>query len=182
MVRSNGLIGHDLEEGDELAESSTAEGQELILVTEQGSAALPARRVRTARSRTAAACAGSAWSPATAVAAWRWSSPKAQLLVVTRERLRQAHALKAYPQQGARHGRRADARAHRQDRAGGGSAGDPRHRRDDGHLGGRHDPRTGIVDIRETGRAAQGVTIINLRGNDHVACIAILNGADHSDE
>jgi DNA gyrase subunit A len=38
--------------------------------------------------------------------------------------------------------------------------------------------RTTIASIRETGRPAQGVQIIGLRGNDRVACIAIINGHD----
>ena len=42
--------------------------------------------------------------------------------------------------------------------------------------------RTGIVEHPRTGRDAAGRHVMNLRGNDRVACIAILNGADHGDE
>ena len=39
--------------------------------------------------------------------------------------------------------------------------------------------RTTIASISRSGRPAQGVQIIGLRGTDRVACIATLNGSDN---
>ena len=42
--------------------------------------------------------------------------------------------------------------------------------------------RTHLTEIRETGRSTQGVTLMNLSGDDEVAGIAIMQGDDDDDE
>jgi DNA gyrase subunit A len=42
--------------------------------------------------------------------------------------------------------------------------------------------RTSLDSIIPKGRKTQGVTVMNLRENDRVACIAILNGSDGEED
>src|SRR5215212_361179 len=181
VVRSNGLIAFDLEGGDELAwVKHCQKDQELILVTEQGQALRYRASEITARSRTAGGMRGIRLEAGDRVCGLEVIEPKAQLLVVTANGYGKRTDLKDYPRKGR--GTGGVRTLVLTDKTGPVAAARVIHGSEEMMVisSGGTILRTGIVDIRETGRAAQGVTIMNLRGNDHVACIAILNGADHS--
>jgi DNA gyrase subunit A len=183
VVRSNGLIAFDLEGGDELAwVKHCQKDQELILVTEQGQALRYRASEITARSRTAGGMRGIRLDTGDRVCGLEVIEPKAQLLVVTANGYGKRTDLKDYPRKGR--GTGGVRTLVLTDKTGPVAAARVIHGTEEMMVisAGGTILRTGIVDIRETGRAAQGVTIMNLRGNDRVACIAILNGADHSDE
>jgi DNA gyrase subunit A len=183
VVRSNGLIAFDLEAGDELAwVKHCQKDQELILVTEHGQALRYRASEITARSRTAGGMRGIRLEPRDRVCGLEVIEPKAQLLVVTANGYGKRTDLKDYPRKGR--GTGGVRTLVLTDKTGPVAAARVIHGTEEMMVisTGGTILRTGIVDIRETGRAAQGVTIMNLRGNDHVACIAILNGADHGEE
>jgi DNA gyrase subunit A len=182
VVRSNGLIAFDLEGGDELAwVKHCQKDQELILVTEQGQALRYRAGELTARSRTAGGMRGIRLEAGDRVCGLEVIEPKAQLLVVTANGYGKRTDLKDYPRKGR--GTGGVRTLVLTDKTGPVAAARVIHGTEEMMVisSGGTILRTGIVDIRETGRAAQGVTIMNLRGNDHVACIAILNGVDHAD-
>jgi DNA gyrase subunit A len=183
VVRSNGLIAFDLEAGDELAwVKHCRKDQELILVTEQGQALRYSASELTARSRTAGGMRGIRLDPGDRVCGLEVIEPKAQLLVVTANGYGKRTNLKDYPRKGR--GTGGVRTLVLTDKTGPVAAARVIHGTEEMMVisSGGTILRTGIVDIRETGRAAQGVTIMNLRGNDHVACIAILNGVDHGED
>jgi len=183
VVRSNGLIAFDLEAGDELAwVKHCQKDQELILVTEQGQALRYRASEITARSRTAGGMRGIRLETGDRVCGLEVIEPKAQLLVVTANGYGKRTDLTDYPRKGR--GTGGVRTLVLTDKTGPVAAARVIHGSEEMMVisTGGTILRTGIVDIRETGRAAQGVTIINLRVNDHVACIAILNGADHGEE
>jgi DNA gyrase subunit A len=177
VVRSNGLIAMDLEPGDELAwVKRCARECELLLVTERGQALRFKASEVPVRSRQAGGVRGIRLSPEDRVCALEVATPEAELLVVTANGYGKRTALSEYPL----HGR------------GGGGVRTTTVTEKTGRVAAAavvHGTeelmvisasgtvlRTSIASISRLGRPAQGVQIIGLRGNDRVACIAVLNG------
>ncbi len=183
VVRSNGLIAFDLEPGDELAwVKHCRKDDEMILVTEQGQALRYGASEVTARSRTAGGMRGIRLEPGDRVCGLEVLEPKAQLLVVTANGYGKRTPLKDYP----RHGRGTGGvrTLTLTDKTGPVAAAWVIHGHEELMVisAGGTILRTSIASIRETGRAAQGVQIMGLRGNDRIACIAVLNGNGHDEE
>jgi DNA gyrase subunit A len=177
VVRSNGLIAFDLEAGDELAwVKHCSDDCELLLVTEQGQSLRCRAKQVTSRSRQAGGMRGIRLEPGDRVCGLELVEPKSQLLVVTANGYGKRTDLDEYPPHGR--GGAGVRTTTVTDKTGPLAAARVIHGDEELMVisSGGTVLRTTITSIRETGRPAQGVQIIGLRGNDHVACIAIING------
>jgi len=181
VVRSNGLIAFDLEASDELAwVKHCSDNCELLLVTEQGQSLRFRSKDVTSRSRQAGGMRGIRLGQGDRVCGLEMVEPnsKFQLLVVTANGYGKRTDVTEYPQQGR--GGSGVRTTTVTDKTGPLAAARVIHGDEELMVisSGGTVLRTTISSIRETGRTAQGVQIIGLRGSDHVACIAIINGND----
>ncbi|MBX5492266.1 MAG: DNA gyrase subunit A [Chloroflexi bacterium] len=181
VVRSNGLIAMDLEPGDELAwVKHCSRDSELILVTEKGQALRFAAADVNPRSRQAGGMRGIRLSEDDRVCALETVEPDGELLVVTANGYGKRTPLTEYE----RHGRgTAGVRTTTvTEKTGRVAAARVVHGDEELMVISAHGTvlRTSIASIARSGRPAQGVQIIGLRGSDRVACIAVLNGRDRN--
>jgi DNA gyrase subunit A len=180
-VRSAGLIAMDLEPGDELGwVRPVARGADLILATEHGQAARFPESAVPSRSRGAGGVISMRLTRGDRVCSMDVVVPGAALLSVTSGGYAKRTPLSQYPRHNRgvagvigmklsdRSGQLITARVVR------------------GHEEAMVISASGIVlrtpvdSISAQGRAAQGVQLMNLKSGDRVACLALLNGDDHS--
>jgi DNA gyrase subunit A len=177
-VRSNGLVAMDLEAGDELAwVKHCTRDCELILVSEQGQAVRCKVSDVPQRSRQAGGVRGIRLAKGDRVCGLEVVEPDAQLLVVTANGYGKRTPLEEYPTH-SRGG--AGVRTTTvTDKTGPLAAARVIQGNEELMVisAGGTILRTTIASIRETGRPAQGVQVMGMRGNDRIACIAVLNGA-----
>ncbi|HLH24193.1 MAG TPA: DNA gyrase subunit A [Chloroflexota bacterium] len=181
VVRSNGLIAFDLEPSDELAwVKHCSDDCELMLVTEQGQSLRFRAKEVNARSRQAGGMRGIRLAAGDRVCGLELVEPKSQLLVVTANGYGKRTDLDEYEAHGR--GTAGVRTTTVTDKTGPLAAARVIHGHEELMVisSGGTVLRTTIASIRETGRTAQGVQIIGLRGNERVACIAIING--HGDD
>jgi DNA gyrase subunit A len=179
VVRSNGLIAFDLESGDELAwVKHCSDDCELLLITEQGQALRFRAKGVKPHSRTAGGMRGIRLAKGDRVCGLELVEPNSQLLVVTSNGYGKRTSVEEYPTQGR--GSAGVRTTTVTDKTGPLAAARTIHGDEELMVisSGGTVLRTTIASIRETGRPAQGVQIIGLRGNDQVACIAIINGTE----
>jgi DNA gyrase subunit A len=145
-------------------------------VTEQGQSLRCRAKQVTSRSRQAGGMRGIRLEPGDRVCGLELVEPKSQLLVVTANGYGKRTDLDEYPPHGR--GGAGVRTTTVTDKTGPLAAARVIHGDEELMVisSGGTVLRTTITSIRETGRPAQGVQIIGLRGNDHVACIAIING------
>jgi DNA gyrase subunit A len=179
VVRSNGLIAFDLEAGDELAwVKHCSDDCELLLITEQGQALRFRAKEVNSRSRQAGGMRGIKLAKGDRVCGLEMVEPKSQVLVVTAHGYGKRTSVDEYEAHGR--GTAGVRTTTVTDKTGPLAAARVIHGDEELMVisAGGTVLRTTIASIRETGRPAQGVQIIGLRGNDRVACIAIINGHD----
>ena len=183
VVRSNGLIAFDLEPGDELAwVKHCSDDCELLLITEQGQALRFRAKEVNPRSRQAGGMRGIRLTKGDRVCGLELVEPHSQVLVVTANGYGKRTSVDEYEVHGR--GTAGVRTTTVTDKTGPLAAARVVHGDEELMVisAGGTVLRTTIGSIRETGRPAQGVQIIGLRGNDRVACIAVINGNDDGDE
>jgi DNA gyrase subunit A len=182
VVRSNGLIAMDLEPGDELSwVKHCPKDCELILVTEQGQAIRFKESDVPSRSRQAGGVRGIRLQEGDRVCGLELVEPGAQLLVVTTQGYGKRTPLKEYPTHGR--GGQGVRTTTVTDKTGLVAAARVIHGTEEVMVisSGGTVLRTTIASIARSGRPAQGVQVMGMRGSDRVACISILNGNGHDD-
>jgi len=182
-VRRSGLKAMDIEPNDELCwVKHSAVGQDVILVSEGGKALrFPLDSMRTSQ-RASGGMRGLKLLPGDKVAGMDIVDPNASLLVVTEHGFGKYTPLKEYRPHGRgtmgvatlnvtkKTGRVASARVIRGD--------------EELMLISANGIiiRTSLDEIIPKGRKTQGVTVMNLRENDRVACIAVIDGQNGNGE
>jgi DNA gyrase subunit A len=186
VVRSNGLIAMDLEPGDELAwVKHCPKGCELILVTEQGQAIRFKESDVPSRSRQAGGVRGIRLTAGDRLCGLELVEPGAQLLVVTAHGYGKRTPVKEYPTHGR--GGQGVRTTTITDKTGLVAAARMIHGTEELMVisAGGTVIRTTIASIAKSGRPAQGVQVMGMRGTDRVACISVIsaseNGGDDED-
>ncbi len=177
VVRSNGLIAMDLEPGDELAwVKHCPKGCELVLVTERGQAIRFKESDVPERSRQAGGVRGVRLAAGDRVCALEVVEPDAQLLVVTANGYGKRTPLTEYPVQGR--GGQGVRTTTVTEKTGPVAAARVVHGHEELMVISTNGTvlRTTVASIARSGRPAQGVQVMGLRGGDRVACISLLNG------
>ncbi len=177
-VRSSGLIAMDLEEGDELAwVAHCTDGQDVILVTEQGQALRFPVDVLRAASRTSGGVRGIKLDKGDRLAAMDIVDPEGELLTVTALGYGKRTRISEYEP----HGRGTGGVRTLTVTPKTGPVVAARIVRGDEEVmlitSSGLVLRTSVASISRQGRAARGVSIMEPRPGDRVACIALLNGA-----
>ncbi len=184
-VRRSGLKAMDIEPNDELCwVKHSAAGQDVILVSEQGKALrFDLATMRTSQ-RASGGMRGLKLLPGDKMAGMDVADPTANLLIVTEHGFGKYTPLKEY----RAHGRGTMGVATLNVTKKTGLVAAARVIRGDEELmlisANGIVIRTGLDEIIPKGRKTQGVTVMNLRENDRVACIAVIdttndNGPDH---
>ncbi|HEY8476400.1 MAG TPA: DNA gyrase C-terminal beta-propeller domain-containing protein, partial [Chloroflexota bacterium] len=177
-VRSSGLIAMDLAEGDELAWVCYHTGScEIILVTEQGQSLRMRSDAVPARSRTAGGVRAIKLASDDRVCAMSLATGR-QLLVVTANGFAKRTKLDEYPVQGR--GGQGVRTIRLTQRTGPVAAADVVTGSESLLLISSSGLvlRTAVSEISEQGRAAQGVSVMDLRPGDRVVGLAVLDGND----
>jgi len=182
-VRSSGLIAMDLEPGDELGFVSTiASGDELILITEQGSAARFKESVVPARSRAAGGVRSMRLRGGDRVAAMEVVDPNGQLLLVTVEGYAKRTPLNQFASKGR--GIQGMMAIKVNDRSGNVACARVVHGSEEAMVISSAGTvlRTLVSTVSVQGRPAGGVQFMALRPGERVACVALLNGNGEAKE
>jgi DNA gyrase subunit A len=177
VVRSNGLIAMNLKGDDQLAwVKHCSDDCELLLITEQGQALRFRAGGVMPHSRQAGSIKGIKLAKGDRVCGLELVEADSQLLVVTANGYGKRTSVDEYESHGR--GTAGVRTTTVTDKTGPLAAARVIHGEEELMVisAGGTVLRTTIASIRETGRPAQGVQIIGLRGNDQVACIAIING------
>jgi DNA gyrase subunit A len=182
-VRRSGLKAMDVEPNDELCwVKHSAAGQDVILVSEQGKALrFDLATMRTSQ-RASGGMRGLKLLPGDKMAGMDVADPTANLLIVTEHGFGKYTPLKEYRP----HGRGTMGVATLNVTKKTGLVAAARIIRGDEELmlisANGIVIRTGLDDILPKGRKTQGVTVMNLRENDRVACIAVIDTANGTSE
>ncbi|HLH73754.1 MAG TPA: DNA gyrase C-terminal beta-propeller domain-containing protein, partial [Chloroflexota bacterium] len=178
-VRSNGLIAMQLDDGDELvAARRTSGNQDVILVSRSGQAARFSEVDVRASNRNSGGVRGMKLARGDVVVAAEVVESGADLLVVTENGYGKRTSLSEFEP----HGRGGSGvRAIAQSKRNGLVSTARVVRSDDEVMVISADGlvlRTSVEGISRTGRAAQGVILMNLSSQDRVAAVAVLKGAN----
>jgi DNA gyrase subunit A len=181
VVRSNGLIAMNLEPGDELSwVKHCPKGRDVILVTEQGQAIRFNETAARSASRQSGGVRGIRLQEGDRVCGLELVEPNAQLLVVTANGYGKRTPMKEYPvhTRGGQGVRTTTVT----DKTGPVAAARMIHGTEELMVisAGGTILRTTISSIAKSGRPAQGVQVMGMRGSDRVACITVLNGGDEA--
>jgi DNA gyrase subunit A len=181
-VRRSGLKAMDIEPNAELCwVKHSAAGQDVILVSEKGKALrFDLATMRTSQ-RASGGMRGLKLLPGDKMAGMDVADPDANLLIVTEHGFGKYTPLKEYRP----HGRGTMGVATLNVTKKTGNVASVRVIRGDEELmlisANGIVIRTGLDEILPKGRKTQGVTVMNLRENDRVACIAVIDGNGHDD-
>ncbi len=179
-VRSSGLIAMDLEPGDELGwVKQITTGSEVILVTAGGQGVRFAESQVPLRSRAAGGVRSVRLAKGDQVCAMDVVVPDGSLLIVSAN----GHAKRTPLAQFPTHNRGVGGVIAQKvtDKSGPIVAARVCYGTEEAMVLSAMGTilRTPVSTISVQGRAAQGVALMNLKANDHVACVALLNGQDH---
>ncbi|HYU19757.1 MAG TPA: DNA gyrase subunit A [Chloroflexota bacterium] len=176
-VRRNGLIAMDLEPDDELCwVKHCPSGREVILVSGQGQALRFSVDVLRTASRASGGVRGMRLAKGDYLAGMDTVEPNGQLLVVTVNGYGKRTLLKHYTPHGRATGGQKTLRVTR--KTGPVASAQVVHGDEELMLISASGIviRTELSTVRQTGRDAQGVVVMNLNPGDRVACIELLNG------
>jgi DNA gyrase subunit A len=180
-VRPSGIIAIGLETGDELGWARLTHGDsEIILVTEQGQALRIAEDEVRPTGRTAGGVAGIRLSGDDKVASMEVVEPGGFLVLVTGQGYGKRTALSEYPAKGRATGGVVTIAQDALDKIGPISAARVMQEIDDLTLISANGMvlRMKVKDVREGGRAARGVHLMDVREGDKVASIARIATAE----
>ena len=182
-VRRNGLIAMDLEPNDELCwVKHCGAGCDVILVSEQGQALRFAVDVLRTASRASGGVRGMKLAPGDRLAGMDVVDPNGQLLVVTELGMGKRTLLKHYEPHGRGTGGVKTLNITK--KTGPVASAQVVHGDEELMLISSSGIviRTELNTLSLLGRNTQGVTVMNLKPNDKVACIAVLNGRNGNQE
>jgi DNA gyrase subunit A len=178
-VRRNGLIAMDLEPTDELCwVKHCPAGCEVMLVSEQGQALRFSVDVLRKASRSSGGVRGMRLGKGDRLAGMDVVDPQGQLLVVTELGMGKRTLLKHYMPHGRGTGGQKTLNITK--KTGPVATAQVVHGDEELMMISASGIviRTELSTISQQGRASQGVAVMNLKANDRVACIAVLNGRD----
>jgi DNA gyrase subunit A len=181
-VRRNGLIAMDLEPKDELSwVKHCSAGCDVILVSEQGQALRFAVDVLRTASRSSGGVRGMKLAKGDFLAGMDVVDPQGQLLVVTTLGHGKRTLLKHYMPHGRGTGGQRTLNITK--KTGPVASAQVVHGDEELMLISASGIviRTELSTVSQQGRASQGVAVMNLKPNDRVACIAVIDGSDDED-